>query len=602
MFTQIPTERPSTPLLDRITSPQALRQLSARELPALARELRAFLLYSVGVTGGHFGAGLGVVELTIALHYLMETPEDSLIWDVGHQSYPHKILTERREAMLTMRQPGGLAPFPKRAESRYDCFGTGHSSTSISAALGMALANQLRGLNNKSVAVIGDGAMSAGMAFEALSHAAHTRADLLVILNDNEMSISPNEGGLATYLAQQLRQNSAAPNLDGATTGALFGALTFDYQGPVDGHDFDRLLPALQHSLSTPGPQFLHITTQKGKGFVPAESDPVGYHAITKIEPLDAKPKAKRAKFCNIFGRWLTQTAADDKRLVGITPAMREGSDLIQFSERFPERYFDVAIAEQHAATLAAGFACRDMKPVLAIYSTFLQRAYDQLVHDIAIQELDILLAVDRAGLVGEDGATHAGLFDIAFMRCLPGLVIMTPSDEQELYQLLKTGYEHPGPAAVRYPRGSGSCTDVDERLPALPLGRGEIKRQGQRAALLNFGPLLPQAQQVAETLDLTLVDMRFVKPLDNALIDQLASAHELLVTLEDHATAGGAGSAVLEYLSGKAEETRVLTLGVPDRWIDHASREEQLSECGLDAPGIEHAVRSALNRHTQTS
>ncbi|KEA65038.1 1-deoxy-D-xylulose 5-phosphate synthase [Marinobacterium lacunae] len=592
MHSQLPTQRPQTPLLDRIDSPADLRQLKTEQLPLLADELRSWLLYSVGVTGGHFGAGLGVVELTIALHYLLETPKDHLIWDVGHQSYPHKILTGRREQMLSMRQRGGLAPFPRRAESVYDSFGTGHSSTSISAALGMALASALQGEKRKSVAVIGDGAMTAGMAFEALSHAAHTRADMLVILNDNDMSISPNEGGLATYIANHLK-----PGLDGATTGALFGALTFDYHGPVDGHDFDALLPALEHALNSPGPQFLHLVTRKGKGFAPAESDPVGFHAITKIEPLEAPKKSAKAKFCNIFGRWICDTASRDERLIGITPAMREGSDLIAFSEQFPERYFDVAIAEQHSATLAAGFACAGMKPVLAIYSTFLQRAYDQLVHDIAIQDLDILLAVDRAGLVGEDGATHAGLFDIAFMRCLPGMVIMTPSDEQELYRLLKTGYEHLGPAAVRYPRGSGTAVEIDPALSALPLGKAETKRTGKRAAILNFGPLLPQAQAAADALNLTLVDMRFVKPLDTAMIEQMAARHELLVTVEDHAISGGAGSAVAEYLELRADLTPLLPLGIPDRWIEHASRTEQLKECGLDADGIREAIEKRLGR-----
>lgn len=434
------------------------------------------------------------------------------------------------------------------------------------------------------------------MAFEALSHAAHTGANMLVILNDNGMSISPNEGGLASYLARELRAGHGGPSLDGTTTGALFGALTFDYQGPVDGHDFGALLPALERALNRPGPQFLHLITRKGKGFEPAESDPVGYHAITKLEPQNAAPKPKQPKFCNIFGRWLCDTAAQDPRLVGITPAMREGSDLVAFSERYPQRYFDVAIAEQHAATLAAGLACEGMKPVLAIYSTFLQRAYDQLVHDIAIQQLDVLLAVDRAGLVGEDGATHAGLFDIACLRCIPGMVVMTPADEQELYRLLQTGYEYAGPAAVRYPRGSGNGRSIDPAQPALPLGQGRLLREGQRGAILNFGPLLTQAQEVAEALDLTLADMRFVKPLDSALIDRLADSHQLLVTLEDHAVLGGAGSAVADYLSQRRQPVALLPLGVPDRWIEHDSRSGQLSSCGLDAQGIRRAIESRLN------
>ena len=593
MFQTIPEQRPATPLLDRIDSPSALRGISADSLEQLAEELRAYLLYSVGQTGGHFGAGLGVVELTIALHYLLQTPDDHLIWDVGHQCYPHKILTERREAMQTIRKKDGLAPFPKRAESRYDDFGVGHSSTSISAALGMAVADQLQGLDRKTVAVIGDGAMTAGMAFEALNHAAHTNANLLVILNDNEMSISHNIGGLATYLAKNLTKRT-----DGETTAALFEALDFEYAGPVDGHNFHALLPELTAALNRPGPQFLHVVTRKGKDFAPAEADPVGYHALTKIEPQGQKaPAVKKPKFCNIFGRWLCDTAEDDSKLIGITPAMREGSDLIEFSERFSERYFDVAIAEQHAVTLAAGMACRNMKPVVAIYSTFLQRAYDQLVHDVAIQDLDILLAIDRAGLVGEDGSTHAGIFDISYLRCVPGMLVMTPSDEQELYDMLSLGYRYEGAAAVRYPRGSGTGIEVNRESAPLELGKSNTLRRGQRAALLNFGPLLPAAKEAAEALDLTLVDMRFVKPLDHDAIDQLAAKHELLVTLEDHALQGGAGSAVGEYLHQAAITTPLLQLGIPDLWIEHAKRNEQLAECGLDANGIITTIQQRLGR-----
>nr|WP_067286075.1 1-deoxy-D-xylulose-5-phosphate synthase [Marinobacterium profundum] len=590
MFEQIPLQRPATALLNSIDCPAQLRELSPAQLPELAEQLRAFLLYSVGQTGGHFGAGLGVIELTVALHYCLNTPEDHLIWDVGHQSYPHKILTGRREQMFSMRQQDGLAPFPKRAESACDAFGTGHSSTSISAALGMALADRLQGRSRRSVAVIGDGAMTAGMAFEALNHAGHTGANLLVILNDNDMSISHNEGGLATYLAKNLKHRT-----DSNVAAPLFEALEFAYTGPLDGHDLDTLLPALRKVLNAQGPQFLHIVTRKGKGFAPAEADPVGYHAITKIEPV-VKPRAPaKPKFANIFGRWICDQAEGDAKLVAITPAMCEGSDLIEFSQRFPERYFDVAIAEQHALTLAAGLACGGMKPVVAIYSTFLQRAYDQLVHDIAIQQLDVLLTLDRAGLVGEDGATHAGLFDIACLRTLPNMLIMTPSDEQELRDLLYTGYMHPGPAAVRYPRGGGQGLVPGDCMVQIPLGQSRTLRQGKGAALLNFGPLLPQAEAAAQALDLTLVDMRFVKPLDESRISALVASHSLLVTLEDHAVQGGAGSAVAEYLQARGLGGDLLCLGVPDRWIEHASRAEQLVDCGLSADQIITRIKARL-------
>lgn len=590
MFFEIPLQRPVTPLLDRIDSPLQLRSLSAEQLPELATELRAYLLFSVGQTGGHFGAGLGVVELTIALHYLLQTPSDHLIWDVGHQSYPHKILTGRREALQAIRQKEGLAPFPRQSESPFDAFGTGHSSTSISAALGMALADRILGRPHRTVAVIGDGAMTAGMAFEALNHAAHTGADLLVILNDNDMSISHNEGGLATYLAKNLKDRM------GKTTAALFEALDFHYSGPIDGHDFTQLLPALDATLARSGPQFLHITTLKGKGYAPAEKDPIGYHAIAKIAPINppAPTIAAAPKFASIFGQWACEQAATDSRMTAITPAMREGSDLVQFSNNYPERFFDVAIAEQHAVTLAAGMACQGLKPVVAIYSTFLQRAYDQLIHDIAIQDLDILLAIDRAGLVGEDGATHAGCFDISFLRCIPGMVIMTPADEQELRDLLQTGYNHAGPAAVRYPRGGGTGQPIKATQP-IPLGESRLIRQGKTAALLNFGPLLPAARQAAESLDLTLVDMRFVKPLDSRLIDTLTNTHRLLITLEDHSILGGAGSCVSEYLHTQCYSNRLLCLGIPDRWIEHATREQQLSECGLDSQGLIETIGEAL-------
>ena len=576
MFTEIPSTRPDTPLLNSINNPAQLRQLSPELLPNLADELRAFLLYSVGQTGGHFGAGLGVVELTIALHFLLNTPDDHLIWDVGHQSYPHKILTGRREALLTIRQPEGLAPFPRQAESQYDAFGTGHSSTSISAALGMAVADKIKGLKNKSVAVIGDGALTAGMAFEALNHAAHTGADLLVILNDNDMSISPNEGGLATYLAKNLK----LANNRGATTAALFEALAFEYHGPVDGNDFNSLLPALSNSLNKAGPQFLHITTIKGKGFAPAENDPVGYHAITKLEPITVSPKTKPLTYANYFGQWIVHAANRDDRLVGITPAMREGSDLVAFSQQFPDRYFDVAIAEQHALTFAAGLASAGMKPVVAIYSTFLQRAYDQLIHDIAIQKLDVLLAIDRAGLVGEDGATHAGCFDIAALRCIPDIIIMTPSDEQELLLMLNTGFHYNGVAAVRYPRGSGSYQHPKITDEQIPIGKGKVLREGKTGiAILNFGALLPESSALAINKGHTLVDMRFAKPIDTTLIDQILSTHHHIITVEDHSIVGGAGSAVAEHIAKKSWNGTIEIKGIADQWIEHSSRTAQIQK-----------------------
>lgn len=589
MFNSIPETRPATPLLDQINDPADLHSLSAEQLPELATQLREYLLYSVGQSGGHFGAGLGVIELTIALHYLLSAPKDHLIWDVGHQCYPHKILTGRREAMPKIRQFDGPAPFPKRSESQFDEFGVGHSSTSISAALGMAIADKLQGINSKTVAVIGDGAMTAGMAFEALNHAAHTDTNLLVILNDNDMSISHNEGGLATYLARNLKNQT-----EGETTAALFEALDFEYTGPVDGHDFDKLLPALETVLNKPGPQFLHLITKKGKGFKPAEDDPVGYHAITKIEPIH-QPKQKKIRYSNIFGRWICDMADQDKRLTAITPAMREGSDLVAFSEQYPERYFDVAIAEQHALTLAAGLACQKMKPVVAIYSTFLQRAYDQLVHDVSIQKLDLLLAIDRAGLVGEDGSTHAGCFDIAMLRCLPEAVIMTPSSAEELRNMLFTGYEYSGLAAVRYPRGSVP-TQVEGTMTPLEIGKSKTLKQGQKVALLNFGPLLETAKAIAEQNNYTVVDMRFVKPLDADVIQQLSDSHDLLVSIEDHSIKGGAGSAVSEYLHQHNIKTPLLMLGIPDKWIEHATRQQQLEMCGLDQAAIQRSIDTALN------
>ncbi|WP_019682523.1 1-deoxy-D-xylulose-5-phosphate synthase, partial [Pseudomonas aeruginosa] len=586
-------------------------------------ELRQYLLYTVGQTGGHFGAGLGVVELTIALHYVFDTPDDRLVWDVGHQAYPHKILTERRELMGTLRQKNGLAAFPRRAESEYDTFGVGHSSTSISAALGMAIAARLQGKERKSVAVIGDGALTAGMAFEALNHASEVDADMLVILNDNDMSISHNVGGLSNYLAKILSSRTYSSMREGSkkvlsrlpgaweiarrteeyakgmlVPGTLFEELGWNYIGPIDGHDLPTLVATLRNMRDMKGPQFLHVVTKKGKGFAPAELDPIGYHAITKLEaPGSAPKKTGGPKYSSVFGQWLCDMAAQDARLLGITPAMKEGSDLVAFSERYPERYFDVAIAEQHAVTLAAGMACEGMKPVVAIYSTFLQRAYDQLIHDVAVQHLDVLFAIDRAGLVGEDGPTHAGSFDISYLRCIPGMLVMTPSDEDELRKLLTTGYLFDGPAAVRYPRGSGPNHPIDPDLQPVEIGKGVVRRRGGRVALLVFGVQLAEAMKVAESLDATVVDMRFVKPLDEALVSELAGSHELLVTIEENAVMGGAGSAVGEFLASEGLEVPLLQLGLPDYYVEHAKPSEMLAECGLDAAGIEKAVRQRLDR-----
>ncbi|MDU5674807.1 MAG: 1-deoxy-D-xylulose-5-phosphate synthase, partial [Pseudomonas aeruginosa] len=556
-------------------------------------------------------------------HYVFDTPDDRLVWDVGHQAYPHKILTERRELMGTLRQKNGLAAFPRRAESEYDTFGVGHSSTSISAALGMAIAARLQGKERKSVAVIGDGALTAGMAFEALNHASEVDADMLVILNDNDMSISHNVGGLSNYLAKILSSRTYSSMREGSkkvlsrlpgaweiarrteeyakgmlVPGTLFEELGWNYIGPIDGHDLPTLVATLRNMRDMKGPQFLHVVTKKGKGFAPAELDPIGYHAITKLEaPGSAPKKTGGPKYSSVFGQWLCDMAAQDARLLGITPAMKEGSDLVAFSERYPERYFDVAIAEQHAVTLAAGMACEGMKPVVAIYSTFLQRAYDQLIHDVAVQHLDVLFAIDRAGLVGEDGPTHAGSFDISYLRCIPGMLVMTPSDEDELRKLLTTGYLFDGPAAVRYPRGSGPNHPIDPDLQPVEIGKGVVRRRGGRVALLVFGVQLAEAMKVAESLDATVVDMRFVKPLDEALVRELAGSHELLVTIEENAVMGGAGSAVGEFLASEGLEVPLLQLGLPDYYVEHAKPSEMLAECGLDAAGIEKAVRQRLDR-----
>jgi len=624
MHNEIPTSRPRTPLLDSIDSPADLRALDEKQLPQVADELRAFLLYSVGQTGGHFGAGLGVVELTIALHYVYETPDDRLVWDVGHQTYPHKILTSRRERMNSIRQGNGLSGFPKREESDYDTFGVGHSSTSISAAQGMAIGAKMAGVERKVAAIIGDGAMTAGMAFEALNHAAHTATDMLVVLNDNNMSISPNVGGFATYLSKiwaskfynSLREGSKQvlgkipPAWEFArrteehfkgfmSPGTLFEEMGFNYVGPINGHDLGDLVLCLRNLREIKGPKLLHIITQKGKGFEPAELDPVGYHALNKIEPKKAAigvvDAPKKLKYQDVFGQWLCDMAAQDNKLVGITPAMCEGSGMVEFAMQYPERFYDVAIAEQHAVTLAAGMACEGQKPVVAIYSTFLQRAYDQLVHDVAIQNLDVTFAIDRAGLVGEDGPTHAGSFDISFLRCIPNMVIAAPSDENECRQLLYTAYQYQGPAAVRYPRGTGVGANIQAEMTLLPLGKGVIKREGKQVAILCFGTLLATAQQVADKLNLSLCDMRFVKPIDSDLIERMAASHALLVTLEENAIAGGAGSAVAEFLSDSGLQIPLLQLGFSDEFVDHNSQKRQLSEQGLDASGIETAITQRL-------
>lgn len=626
MLDEIPLQRPHTPLLDTLNSPADVRALPENQLNQVAAELRQFLLYTVGQTGGHFGAGLGVVELTIALHYVFNTPEDRLVWDVGHQTYPHKILTGRREAMASIRQWQGLSGFPKRSESPFDTFGVGHSSTSIGAALGMALASRHLGSTRKHVAIIGDGAITAGMAFEALNHAAHTRADLLVVLNDNNMSISPNVGGLADYFSRiwasklytSFRQGSkklltrlpqtaefarkTEEYMKGIIApGALFEELGFYYVGPIDGHDIARLSHDLKNLSEIPGPKLLHIVTKKGRGFKPAEQDPVGYHALSKLEPAHARPapvKPSALKYQDVFGQWLCDTAQADSALMAITPAMCEGSGMVDFAQRFPSRFEDVAIAEQHAITLAAGMACEGLKPVVAIYSTFLQRGYDQFVHDVALQKLDVTFAVDRAGLVGEDGPTHAGTLDISFLRCVPDIILATPSDEAECYQLLQAAYAYPGPAVVRYPRGLGRGVPLVKDAPLLPVGRGRLVAQGQRVCIFNFGVLLPAAEAVAARHGFSLCDMRWVKPLDVQLLQQQLSA-TLWVTLEDNSLCGGAGSALAQWMSAQGVVKPLLQLGLPDTTIEQATRSQQLKAIGLDEAGIEAAIVARLDSLT---
>jgi len=605
---------PHYPLLESISAPADLRALSTRDLKRVADELRAFLLDSVSRTGGHLSSNLGTVELTIALHHVFNTPDDRLVWDVGHQSYPHKILTGRREAMAAIRQKDGPAGFPKREESEYDTFGVGHSSTSISAALGMALGARQKGETRESIAVIGDGAMTAGMAFEALNHAGDLDANLIVILNDNEMSISPNVGAMNKYLARVLSGKIYSTVREGSkrflkgvppmwelarrteehvkgmiVPGTLFEELGFNYFGPIDGHDLPAMVQMLRNLKALKGPRLLHVITRKGKGYAPAESDPCTYHGVARFDPeAGIAPSASGAPtYTQVFGEWLCDMAAQDERLAGITPAMREGSGMVRFSEEYPERYHDVGIAEQHALTLAAGMACEGVKPVVAIYSTFLQRAYDQYIHDIALQNLPVLFAIDRAGLVGPDGPTHAGSFDLSYLRCVPNIIIMAPADENECRQMLYTGFQHDGPAAVRYPRGRGPGAEVHAQMSALPLGVGELRRNGKRIAILSFGSLLDQALAAGEALDATVANMRFVKPLDVTLARELAESHDLIVTVEDNAVMGGAGSAVNEALAALGLRTPVLNLGLPDRFVEHGSREELLAECGLDTQGL---------------
>lgn len=578
------------PLLAQIDSPADLKRVPEAELPRVADELRAYLIESVASVGGHFGAGLGVVELTIALHYLYDTPRDRIVWDVGHQGYPHKILTGRRDAITSIKKKDGLAPFLRRAESEYDTFGVGHASTSISAALGMAIALQARGDHRRIVAVIGDGAITGGMAYEALNHAGGVAPDMLVVLNDNGMSISENVGGLDRTLAR-LRAGEAGES--GPHPEALFEELGFAYSGPVNGHDLPQLLAALRAVKDNHGPQLLHVITTKGKGYAPAELAQIEYHAVGKFDPARGVSHApgKAPTYSDVFGDWLCDMAAADKRLVAITPAMREGSGMVRFSQEYPERYFDVAIAEQHAVTLAAGLACEGMKPVVAIYSTFLQRAYDQLIHDIALQNLDVTFAIDRAGVVGPDGPTHAGSFDLSYLRCIPNMVVMAPADENECRYLLTTGFRHDGPAAIRYPRGGGPGVVIGSELTSLPIGRAEIRRLGRNLALLAFGCTLAPAEAVGAQLGATVVNMRFVKPLDEALVLELARTHGAVVTLEDNAIAGGAGSAVAELLMSKGIEIPILQLGLPDAFLEHATREQLLAEAGLDAAGIRHQI-----------
>jgi 1-deoxy-D-xylulose-5-phosphate synthase len=617
------------PHLANIESPADLRKIPEADLRAVADELRAYLIESVATSGGHFGANLGVIELTVALHYLYDTPVDRLVWDVGHQCYPHKILTGRRDRITTIKKKDGVAPFPKRDESEYDTFGVGHSSTSIGAALGMAIAAQRKDDHRKVVAVIGDGAMTAGMAFEALNHGGDVEPDMLVILNDNQMSISENVGALTKMLARLMASRTLNRLREGAkramprggllwrftkrweehakgmfVPSTLFEELGFHYTGPIDGHDLPQLLSALRTVKELKGPQLMHVITTKGKGYPPAEREQIEYHAVGPFDPAAGvvkKPGKAKPTYTDVFGDWLCDMAAADARLYGITPAMREGSGLVRFSQEYPQRYFDVAIAEQHAVTLAAGMACEGAKPVVAIYSTFLQRAYDQLIHDVALQKLDVTFAIDRAGLVGPDGATHAGSFDLSYLRCIPNMVVMAPADEDECRKMLTTAFLHEGPAAVRYPRGSGTGVVPAKELTTLPIGKAELRRHGHGIALLAFGAMVLPCATAADALDATLVNMRFVKPLDEALVLELARSHAALVTIEDNAVMGGAGSAVAELLNAHGLQVPLLQLGLSDRFLDHAAREELLASDGLDAAGIEASVRARFGHLVPT-
>ena len=619
-------DQPQYPLLDAIRSPADLRKLAANKLEALAAELRTFLIQTVATRGGHFAAGLGTVELTIALHYVYDTPVDRIVWDVGHQAYPHKVLTGRRERLHTIKQTSGLAPFPSRAESVFDTFGVGHSSTSISAALGMAIGAAHSGEQRRVVAVIGDGAMSAGLAFEALNHAGSLDVDLLVILNDNDMSISENVGALSNYFAKVLSGKLYAGLREGSKKvlrqmptawelarrseehmkgmilpGTMFEEMGWNYIGPIDGHDLKTLTRTLRNLKGLHGPQLLHIATRKGKGYPPAEADPIKWHGPGPFDPVSGtiyKEKASGPTYSQVFGQWLCDIAERDARIVGITPAMREGSGLVEFEKRFPDRYFDVAIAEQHAVTFAAGLACEGARPVVAIYSTFLQRGYDQLIHDVALQKLPVLFAIDRAGLVGGDGVTHQGNYDLSYLRCIPNMVVMAPADENECRQMLYTATTLDQPAAVRYPRGQGPGVAIQESMQALPIGRAQLKREGRSGlAILAFGTMVSPAERIAERLDATLVNMRFVKPLDDELVERLAARHAAFVTIEENAVAGGAGAAVGELLAARNIQMPLLHLGIPDRFVEHGSRDDCLKMAGLDPAALEAAIERFWRR-----
>ena len=620
IFKEIPTELPKTPLLDSVTFPSDLRSFSINELETLANELREFLLYSVGQSGGHLGGGLGVVELTIILHHLYNTPYDNLVWDVGHQAYPHKILTGRKDKITTIRKKNGLAPFPSISESEYDAFGVGHSSTSLSALVGMAIATKESSPDKKHVAVIGDGAMTAGMAFEALSHIGHLKPNLLIVLNDNDMSISENVGGLSNYFsriwaskiykgikksgssflkplpqAYHLARKVETQMKAMVAPGTIFEELGLNYIGPIDGHNLKELNDVISNLKEFDGPQFLHVITKKGAGLDSAEADRIGFHAIGKIKSIKDK-QSKQKKYQDIFGEWIIDMAKVSEDLIGITPAMREGSGLVEFSKKFPDRYFDVAIAEQHSVTFAAGLSVEKKKPVLAIYSTFLQRGYDQLIHDVAVQNLDVTFALDRAGLVGEDGPTHSGNYDIAYLRCIPNMVICTPSDENETRKLLTTAYLHNGPASVRYPRGTGPNSKVDKDLKPLSIGEANIiNEESSEIVILNFGTLLKEANEISKELKATLVDMRFVKPLDEKLLKKLLKKAEVFISIEDGSIMGGAGSAVQEFVSNENLKVRSILFGIPDRFIEHASREEMLIEAGLDIKSIKSKLNKLL-------